>query len=182
MATTLGVSSSASNDLTETDDSRNQITGWTGMIRVDGDNYIWMGAADIGSTTVNQTSYTYTSTKSIFTMDIAGKVSMNITFTSPVYPDDMKRQSLTFSYMNVEVESSDGDSHDVQLYTDMTAGESFDTPVFRMPLTCDQNGYLASKMLLHNGIMTPLATSATTKSGDKSSWNSPRTCQTAGRV
>lgn len=96
------------------------------MIRVDGDNYVWMGAVDIGSTTVNQTSYTYTSTKSIFTMDVAGKVAMNITFTSPVYPDDLKRQSLSFSYMNVEVESVDGDSHDVQLYTDVTAGKKLD--------------------------------------------------------
>ncbi|KAF2103682.1 DUF1793-domain-containing protein [Rhizodiscina lignyota] len=97
------------------------VTGWTGMIRVDGDTYVWMGDPQVGATTVNQTSYTYTSTKSIFEMDVAGKVQMNITFTSPVYPNDMKRQSLTFSYLNVDVESTDGSSHDVQLYTDISA-------------------------------------------------------------
>ena len=47
---------------------------------------------------------------------------MNITFLSPITPDDMKRQSLIFSYLDVSVESMDGASHDVQLYTDISAG------------------------------------------------------------
>lgn len=71
---------------------------------------------------VDQTGYTYTSTKSTFTMDVGGKVAMTITFLSPVNPDDMKRQSLTLSYMQVSVVSKDGKSHDVQLYTDISAG------------------------------------------------------------
>ena len=53
----------------------------------------------------------------------AGAVMMNITFLSPIFPTDLKRQSLPFSYVDVSVSSADGSPHDVQLYTDVTAGE-----------------------------------------------------------
>lgn len=91
------------------------------MIRVDGSAYTWMGIP--GPATVNQTAYEYTSTKSIFTMNVANKVEMNITFLSPITPNDYKRQSLVFSYVDVQVESLDGQPHDVQLYADISAGE-----------------------------------------------------------
>jgi len=55
-------------------------------------------------------------------MNVAGKVEMIITFLSPVTPDDLKRQSLTFSYLHVAVSSMDGKAHDVQLYSDISAG------------------------------------------------------------
>ncbi|KAJ5248318.1 hypothetical protein N7497_008379 [Penicillium chrysogenum] len=97
----------------------NQVNGWTGMIRVDGNTYTWMGLP--GSKTVNQTTFEYTSTKSIFTMNVENKLEMNITFLSPVTPTDLKRQSLVFSYLNVEVSSLDGQKHDVQVYTDISA-------------------------------------------------------------
>ncbi|RAH45891.1 glutaminase GtaA [Aspergillus brunneoviolaceus CBS 621.78] len=96
-----------------------QINGWAGMVRVDGTTYTWMGLP--GTTTVNQTSYVYTSTRSIFTMNVADKVQMNITFLSPITPNDLKRQSLIFSYVDVEIESLDGTSHDVQIYADISA-------------------------------------------------------------
>ena len=101
--------------------SRGQITGWSGMIRVDGNVYTWMGLP--GTTLVNQTAYEYTSTKSIFSMGVEGAVELNITFLTPITPSDFKRQSLVASYMNVEVTSADGEPHDVQLYTDTSAGK-----------------------------------------------------------
>ncbi|QDS74726.1 hypothetical protein FKW77_000837 [Venturia effusa] len=100
-----------------------RITAWSGIVRVDGQPYVWMGdpLSRLNVSNVDQTSYSYTSTKSVFTMDVAGKITMTITFLSPVNPDDMKRQSLTLSYMQVSVASKDGKSHDVQLYTDISA-------------------------------------------------------------
>ncbi|KAJ5233992.1 uncharacterized protein N7469_005758 [Penicillium citrinum] len=98
---------------------QDQTTGWTGLVRVDGKTYTWMGLP--GTETVNQTAFEYTSTKSIFTMNVADKLEMNITFLSPITPTDYKRQSLVFSYLNVEVSSLDGDDHDVQVYTDISA-------------------------------------------------------------
>ena len=84
-----------------------------------------MGAPLPGSgiATASQTDFSYTSTKSIFTFDVNGLVTMNVTFLSPLYPNDLMRQSLVFSYLDVAVESADGSSHDVQLYTDISAGK-----------------------------------------------------------
>ena len=96
----------------------------TGLIRVDGTVYTWMGAPEVTAQTVDQVSLDYTSTRSVFSMSVGGLVAMNITFLSPIIPNDMKRQSLVFSYINVEVQSMDGASHDVQLYSDISAGKT----------------------------------------------------------
>lgn len=80
-----------------------------------------MGAG--GGTLVSQTSFQYTSTKSIFTFDVGGKVTMTVTFMSPVYPDDLVKQSLQFSYIDVKVKSADGSSHKVQVYMDISGGK-----------------------------------------------------------
>jgi hypothetical protein len=76
-----------------------------------------------GSTTVNQTAYEYTSTKSMFTMHVGDMVELKITFLSPITPNDLRRQSLVFSYLDVGVTSLDGEPHQVQVYTDISAGE-----------------------------------------------------------
>ncbi len=80
-----------------------------------------MGGAP-GSALVKQLSLEYTSTKSIFTFDVAGKVLMTVTFLSPVYSDDMARQSQQFSYISTKTRSSDGVPHDVQVYMDVSGG------------------------------------------------------------
>jgi hypothetical protein len=96
------------------------ITAWVGLIRVDGTAYTWMGAPSNAPQVVDQTDFSYTSTRSTFIMSVGGKVGMNITFMSPVTPDDLKRQSLTFSYLDVAVQSLDGAEHEVALYTDVS--------------------------------------------------------------
>lgn len=98
-----------------------QWLGWTGLIKVDGTTFLWMGAPGGFNNKANQTSFEYTATKSIFTMT-AGKVELKVTFLSPVTPKDYQRQSLLFSYMDVEVRSLDGSAHNVQIYTDISAG------------------------------------------------------------
>ena len=101
------------------------ITGWTGYIRVDNVTYIWMGAPVVPNENnyyVTQTAYEYTPTRSIFTMDVAGAVGMNITFLSPVLPDTILEMSLPYTYLDVQVHSIDGKRHDVQIYTDISAG------------------------------------------------------------
>jgi hypothetical protein len=98
------------------------IVGWAGLVKVDGTSYQWMG--DIpGMKSVDQTSFVYTSTKSIFTMNVGNAVTMEITFLSPITPADLQRMSLPFSYMEVKVTSRDGQQHDVQIYTDISAGK-----------------------------------------------------------
>ncbi|KAK5679054.1 hypothetical protein LTS10_008710 [Elasticomyces elasticus] len=53
----------------------------------------------------------------------AGPVSLKITFFSPVTPNDLLRQSMPITYLSIEVQSADDHDHDVQLYTDASAGE-----------------------------------------------------------
>ncbi|KAF2646103.1 glutaminase GtaA [Massarina eburnea CBS 473.64] len=97
-----------------------QTIGWTGLIRVDGNTFTWMGAPrDVEA--ASQVAFEYTSTKSIFTIEVDDKVSVKVTFLSPLTPEDFKRQSLVSSYLNVEVSSLDGADHNVQLYTDISA-------------------------------------------------------------
>ncbi|KAK4133796.1 DUF1793-domain-containing protein [Trichocladium antarcticum] len=96
------------------------IMGWQGFIAVDGAAYNWMGGAP-GPPSVNQLSLEYTSTKSIFSFDVGGKVILTVTFLSPVYPDDMARQSLQFSYISAKARSSDGAPHKVQIYMDVSS-------------------------------------------------------------
>jgi hypothetical protein len=81
-----------------------------------------MGATP-GPALVDQVSFSYTSTRSTFIMNVAGKVQMNITFMSPVYPEDLGRQAMTFSYLNVDVRSVDGAPHSVHLYADVSGGK-----------------------------------------------------------
>jgi hypothetical protein len=71
---------------------------------------------------VTQKSFTYTSTRSIFEFDVAGKISMKVTFLSPVTPNDLTLQSAPVSYMSVDIHSLDGNEHDVQLYSDVSGG------------------------------------------------------------
>jgi Domain of unknown function (DUF5127) len=162
--------------------NRNKITGWTGMIRVDGTPYVWMGNPG-NAANVNQTSYTYTSTRSIFTMDVGGLVQMNITFLSPITPDDFQRQSLPFSYVDVAVSSLDGKSHSVQLYTDISAGKSIATGLlFQLCRLCrikmtnfaTQSGLRARTVLSLNGATVPQEIWRITKSGGKSRKCLPR--------
>lgn len=97
------------------------IQGWQGMVMVDGKAYNWMGDSPLPL--VKQVSLEYTSTRSIFHFDVDGKVNLEVTFLSPVYPDDLGRQSQQFSYISVKALSADGASHNVQVYMDVSGGE-----------------------------------------------------------
>lgn len=103
------------------------VTGWAGFIKVDGASYTWMGDPGVNGvrpTLVTQDSFEYTSQRSTFIMNVAGKVTMNVTFLSPITPTDLKRQSIIGTYLSVAVSSRDGANHNVQLYADTSAGES----------------------------------------------------------
>ena len=93
------------------------------MSQVDNVTYTWMGASDQSNIYVKQTAFEYTSTRSTFTMNAGDYVEMKIKFQSPVTPDELLRSSLPYSYMEVEVQSMDGKDHQVQLYTDISAGK-----------------------------------------------------------
>ncbi|KAG8715007.1 hypothetical protein FRC11_006163 [Ceratobasidium sp. 423] len=97
------------------------ILGWAGYIRVDGQVYTFLGAPNVaGATLATQKKMQFTATKSTFVLG-AGPVDLTVQFLSPVEPTDYLRQSLPFSYMTLTAKSTDGTSHSVQYYTDISA-------------------------------------------------------------
>lgn len=72
--------------------------------------------------TANQTSFEYTSTRSTFAFDVGGLLSLEVLFLSPISPNDLLRQSAPVSYLSISVSCIDGKEHDVQIYTDVSAG------------------------------------------------------------
>jgi len=99
------------------------IVGWAGFVKVDGKAYSFLGAPVVAGTTFTkavQKSSTFTATQSIFVLS-AGPVDITVTFLSPVEPTDLVKQSIPFAYMAVSAKSTDGGSHSVQVYSDISA-------------------------------------------------------------
>ncbi|KAF7352670.1 DUF1793-domain-containing protein [Mycena venus] len=99
------------------------IVGWAGFVKVDGVPYVFMGTPSVPAVTFNkavQKSSRFTSTQSIFVLS-AGPVDLTVTFLSPVEPTDLVKQSIPFAYMGVSAASTDGRSHSVQVYSDISA-------------------------------------------------------------
>ncbi|KAJ8076123.1 hypothetical protein PM082_022108 [Marasmius tenuissimus] len=108
----------------------NHTFSWSGFIRVDGDLYEWLGAAMTNPTltftladgkkkdraTLNDVIITPTRTVYVMT---AGAVQLNVTFLSPIEPNNVVLQSFPFSYVFVDVNSSDRAAHQVQVYSDL---------------------------------------------------------------
>ena len=117
------------------------VTAWTGIVRVDGTPYSWMVGllsfglstalmhpqgtpSTSGLTAATQTSFRFTSSRSIFTFT-AGPVNLTVTFLSVINPDDLLRHSIPFSYLYLDVASTDGAAHNVQVYNDISGGQPF---------------------------------------------------------
>jgi hypothetical protein len=98
-------------------------TAMTGIARVDGVDYLFMGAPNVPghplSRALVQRTLRLTATRSQFVLD-GGGVELTLTFLSPVEPGDLRRQSMPLSYITADVRSIDGKAHDVSLYVDIS--------------------------------------------------------------
>jgi hypothetical protein len=111
-------------------------TAMTGIARIDGVSYVFMGSPAIPLTVPNgnygppsttsgferglqQTGLDVTPTRSVFRME-GGGVELTVEFLSPVEPGDLTRQSIPLSYVLLSVRSADGGTHDVQIYADIS--------------------------------------------------------------
>ncbi|KAK7026402.1 hypothetical protein VNI00_015637 [Paramarasmius palmivorus] len=107
-----------------------QILGWGGFIRVDGSLYQWMGGAfnnsrfnSLAGIMATVDDITITPTRTIYLL-AAGPMRFNFTFLSPIEPEDLALQSFPFGYVYVDATSSDGNAHNVQVYSDLSGGPS----------------------------------------------------------
>lgn len=92
----------------------------TGIARIDGKPYVFMGAPSIdGATKMDLTTRALTPTKTEFVMSASGVV-LTLDFLSPVEPTDLKRQSAPVGYVRASVTASDGKAHAVSLYFDIS--------------------------------------------------------------
>lgn len=96
-----------------------QELGWSVIVRVDGQAYSLMGVPNLDEDNILPATVKraeFTSTHSIFDLT-AGSVGLTLDFFSPVTPSNYLRQSLPFSYLNVQVSESYGS--DIQIYSDI---------------------------------------------------------------
>jgi hypothetical protein len=95
------------------------VTAITGIVRVDGQPYVFMGAPGGGWPLATQTALVLTATRSTFTIS-AGAVRLEVEFLSPVDPANLRRQSVPMSYLSVTATSADAGTHQVSLYLDIS--------------------------------------------------------------
>ncbi|KAI5823469.1 hypothetical protein K523DRAFT_366682 [Schizophyllum commune Tattone D] len=96
-----------------------KILGWSGLVKVDGTTYNFLGKVpDVNGTVV--TSSRLTPTRTIVTSRVEDILQPNVTYLSPIEPDDLVLQSLPFAYMAVSVSSLDEKPHNVSLYSDVS--------------------------------------------------------------
>ncbi len=108
----------------------------TGIITVDGKEKIFMGKKwhnpfyhkFFGTPEkLAQTNLVVTPLKTIYTFQDE-TIELEITFTTPLLPDDLKLLSRPVSYMSYKIKSLDGNKHNLSVYVDVSAMLCTDTP------------------------------------------------------
>lgn len=100
--------------------------GWEGIVTVDGISYEYLGVGSQCPPTpaklqaAKPQTVSYDSQYSNFTF-LAGPVTIEASFFSPVTPRDVCRSSIPLSYLTTSVKSNDCEEHNVQFYSDVNA-------------------------------------------------------------
>ncbi|HVV25271.1 MAG TPA: DUF5127 domain-containing protein, partial [Pseudonocardiaceae bacterium] len=125
-----------------------RVTAMTGIARIDGTPYVFMGDPALASGTpallgMTQTDLTVTATRSVFTLT-AGGVRLVVTFLSPVEPGDLRRQSMPLSYVSVRASSADGKVHQVSVYVDISGEWTYGDSGAHVTWAAESNGGIRS--------------------------------------
>lgn len=91
-----------------------------GLIRIDAQTKRFIGTAEGVHKVIPQRSVFVKATQSIYTFRDE-KIELKVTFCSPLLMDDLDLLSRPVSYIDFQVSSVDGKSHDVQIYFDASA-------------------------------------------------------------
>jgi hypothetical protein len=98
----------------------------TGLVRIDGNVFRWMGDAPRGTAALPQTSANVTPTRTVY--QFAGQgISLEVNFLSPLLPSDPEVMSRPVTYISMAAQSKDGAPHSVQLLFAADASLSVDT-------------------------------------------------------
>jgi len=92
----------------------------SGLVRIDGQNYRWLGAAPRGIDNVpalEEVSSSLTPTRTIAVMQ-SPAIELTVEFLNPLIPEDMELMSRPVTYLSLKAKSRDGKPHDISLYLD----------------------------------------------------------------
>lgn len=103
----------------------------TGLVRIDGQCYRWMGRDPRGLPALQQVERTLTPTRTSYTFQ-SPQISLRVTFLQPALPDDLQTLSRPVTYLIWKAQSRDGQSHQVELYLDAAATVAVDHPAERV--------------------------------------------------
>lgn len=112
--------------------------GWAGMVRIDNITHQWHGQWI--SEAINVTDRQITPTRTILILNL-GPAQLTVTFLSPIevspslsslnclysrelraQSSDLVRQSISFTYIAIDINFTDNTNHEVVLWMDMTGG------------------------------------------------------------
>ncbi len=96
------------------------IHAMSGMVRVDGKAFRFMGTDAVCPDVALQKSVEVRPTQTVYVFE-AGNVELTVTFTTPMLPDDLALLTAPVTFLTYAARSTDGQSHDVELYFDATA-------------------------------------------------------------
>jgi Domain of unknown function (DUF4965)/Domain of unknown function (DUF5127)/Domain of unknown function (DUF1793)/Domain of unknown function (DUF4964) len=92
----------------------------TGFVRVDGNNYRFMGADPRDIPSIQQASVIVTPTRTIYRFQ-GSNIELTVQFFTPAFPDNLDVLSRPATYVIWEAHALDGKDHDVDIYFDVDA-------------------------------------------------------------
>ncbi|MBX2925228.1 MAG: DUF4965 domain-containing protein [Chitinophagaceae bacterium] len=87
----------------------------TGILKVDGKPYLFLGEPKDSIAKSQQVSVLVTATQTAYTFN-CGAVNLRVTFSSPLLMNELNILSRPVSYITTELVSTDQEKHEVQLY------------------------------------------------------------------
>lgn len=107
---------------------------WTGaehplvnLIRIDGKTYRLMGKQPESTPALEQKSLDVWPTRTVYTFAGAG-TEVELTFTSPLLPDDIDVLSRPVTYISWNLKSTDGKNHEASIYFEASARIAVNAP------------------------------------------------------
>ena len=100
--------------------------GLTGIVRIDGRNFRFLGHDDESIPALEETGRKITPTRTIVNLQNA-EIELQLCFFTPAFPDDLSMVARPVTYLTWTVRSRDAAQHDVTLYLDADAAIATDT-------------------------------------------------------
>lgn len=117
MQTFVGGDTSVSDTIRHWDGAPKEMMG---LIRIDNQSYGFLGQQGLLPSLV-QRSVAVHPTRTLFALELPGKLALNLTLLQTMFTDDVYRLSRPVYYLTMAVGALDGASHAVQVYLDFSA-------------------------------------------------------------